>query len=116
MKTYNLAVLDDRQILRGFEQVESVDKWKQTKDRFPVPDECDLAIGRYALVEFRPGKFRFEALQHRKDGADENNAEGINALAAAARSIIALAGGGKPSTADIGRLVVWLGTYDAKEG
>lgn len=114
-QSYTLAILDEDQVLRGFETVDAAEKWIHTKDRFPVPDGCDLAVARYRLVEHRPGKFRFVAIEHGMDEAAENDAASVNVLAALTRSVLALVAGGKPREKDVGRLTLWLGTIDAKD-
>lgn len=114
-QSFTLAVLDEAQVLRGFETVDAIERWVHTKDRFPVPHGCDLALGRYRLVEHRPGRFRFVAVEHALDAAAENDAGSINVLAALTRAVLALSTGGKPTDKDIGRLTLWLGTIDAKD-
>jgi len=40
------AILDAAGVLQGFEKVPKK-KWKPAAGRVPVPDDCDLAPGRY---------------------------------------------------------------------
>lgn len=110
-QSLTLAILDEAQILRGFEQVDSREKWVHTKDRYPVPPGCDLGVGRYRLVQFMPGKFRFEALVHDKDGAVENLQKDINIIPVLARIL-----GGPPfeRKTDRADLVAYLQMFDAQ--
>lgn len=108
-KTWTLAVLDADQVLRGFEQVDSADKWVRTKDRFPVPDNCDLAIGRYRLVPSSPGKWKFVAIRHDKDSPVENLQADVDIIPVLARLVA-----GKGSAFDREKLAAYLQTVDAQ--
>lgn len=124
MKSFTLAILDADQILRGFEQVATSEEWVHSKERFPVPPECDLAVDRYRLVQFKPGKFRFEAIRHEKDEAVENLQADINAVPVIARLLAVALGVTKIVTkadelgheSDKSTLGLYLKTYDAKRG
>lgn len=111
----NLAILDEAQILIGFETVDKPEKWVHTKDRFPVPDGCDLAVGRYQLKQYMPGKYRFEAIRHDKDGAVENLQADINIIPVLARIVATLlASGASASDFDRDQLAAYLKTLDAQ--
>lgn len=108
-KTFTLAVLDEASILVGYEKVASADKWVHTKNRYPVPNGCDLAVGRYRLMPSAPGKFKFEPIRHEKDAAVENLQADVNII-----PVLARIAGGKASDFDRKKLEAYLQTLDAQ--
>ncbi len=107
--SWTLAVLDETGVLTGFEIVHDEALWVRSKTRFPVPDNCDLAIGkRYRLVEWRPGKCRFEPIVHAKDAGAENNTDKI----AFPQAAIVRAALGIGTGEDMTKLKEWLRSFD----
>ncbi len=113
--SWTLAVLDGDGVLIAFEIVDDEALWVRSKTRHPVPDNCDLALKRYRLVEWRPGKCRFEPLIHAKDVSAENAAAELAfSTLDIARMISHLNRDGKVSLADETKLADFLQSMDGQ--
>lgn len=103
---WTLAVLEGG-VLVGFETVTDELLWVQSATRFPVPNGCDLALKRYKLVEWRPGKWRFDPINHRKDVGAENLTAEIRIVPVLARIVA-----GAPRADDASLLAEYMSTFD----
>lgn len=109
-----LAVLDADGVLIGRVDNPSDAEWDKAKPECRFLNGFDNALHRYRLVMWRPDRWRFEPVTHAKDAADENLEGSPKILAPLARAVIALASAQTPAAGDVGKLVDYLKTFDAK--
>ena len=113
--SWTLAVLDGDGVLIAWEIVDDEALWVRSKTRFPVPNNCDLALKRYRLVEWRPGKSRFEPIVHRKEAAKENSEADVElSTADIAGMILSLNRDAKLSSEDDEKLTAFLNSLDGR--
>ena len=109
-----LAVLDADGVLIGRVDNPSDAEWDKAKPECRFVNGFDNALHRYRLVMWRPDRWRFEPVMHAKDAAEENLEGSPKILAPLARAVIALASAQTPAAGDVGKLVDFLKTFDAK--
>ena len=109
-----LAVLDADGVLIGRVDNPSDAEWDKAKPECRFVNGFDNALHRYRLVMWRPDRWRFEPVMHAKDAAEENLEGSPKILAPLARAVIALASAQTPAAGDVGKLVDYLKTFDAK--
>jgi hypothetical protein len=109
-----LAVLDADGVLIGRVDNPGDAEWDKARPECRFPNGFDNALHRYRLVMWRPDRWRFEPVTHAKDAADENLEGSPKILAPIARAVIALASAQTPAAGDVGKLVDYLKTFDAK--
>jgi hypothetical protein len=95
-----VAVIDDSGLLTGFRKLHVAEGWKPAADQVPVPEDCDLAIGRYRWCA--PAGAFLPVVPAAPAGAAEPNAMRAMALEIAARAA------GKPPPDEA---VAWAGWY-----
>lgn len=108
---YMVALLDDNGVLIGTKTC-TKEEWVHTKNTFPVPYGCDLALKRYKLQEWSPGKFRFEPIIHPRDGAKENHQLIAPIVGPLARIVMSQARGVSPKSEDLDKVSAFLQTFD----
>lgn len=109
-----LAVLNADGVLVGRVDNPTDEQWTKARPECRFVNGFDNALHRYRLAQWKPDRWRFESVTHPKDAAAENIADAPQILAPLARSVIALASGQTPAAGDVGKLVDYLKTFDAK--
>ena len=109
-----IAIVNAEGVLIGRIDGPTAAEWEKAKPECRFPNGFDNALHRYRLAEWKPGRFRFEAVAHAKDNASENLDDAPQILAPLARAVIALASAQTPAAGDVGKLVDYLKTFDAK--
>jgi hypothetical protein len=109
-----IAILNAEGVLIGRIDGPTDAEWEKAKPERRFVNGFDNALHRYRLAEWKPGRWRFEAVVHEKDQALENLENAPQVLAPLARAVIALASEQTPAGSDVGKLVDYLKTFDAK--
>lgn len=109
-----IAVVDAEGVLIGRVDGPTEEQWAKAKPECRFPTGFDNALHRYRLVMWRPDRWRFEPVTHAKDAAEENLEGSPKILAPLARAVVALASAQTPAAGDVGKLVDYLKTFDAK--
>jgi hypothetical protein len=109
-----IAILNAEGVLIGRIDGPTDAEWEKATPERRFVNGFDNALHRYRLAEWKPGRWRFEAVVHEKDQALENLGNDPQILAPLARAVIALASGQTPAGGDVGKLVDYLKTFDAK--
>jgi len=109
-----LAIVDADGVLIGRVDNPTDAEWSKARPECRFPNGFDNALHRYRLVMWRPDRWRFEPVIHAKDSAEENLEGSPKVLAPLARAVIALASAQTPAAGDVGKLVDYLKTFDAK--
>ena len=109
-----LAVLDADGVLVGRVDNPTDAEWDKAKPECRFLNGFDNALHRYRLAQWKPGRWRFEAITHEKDRADENLEGSPKILAPLARAVVALASAQTPAAGDVGKLVDFLKSFDAQ--
>lgn len=109
-----IAILDADGVLVGRIDGPSDEQWTKAKPECRFINGFDNAARRYRLAEWKPGRWRFEPVTHAKDQPAENVENAPQILAPLARAVIAIASAQTPAASDVGKLVDYLKTFDAK--
>lgn len=109
-----IAVLDADGVLIGRIDGPTDAQWEKAAPECRFPNGFDNALHRYRLHEWKPGRFRFEPVRHEKDDAAENFEGSPKILAPIARAVVAIASAQTPAASDVGKLVDFLKSFDAK--
>jgi hypothetical protein len=109
-----LAVLDAEGVLIGRVDNPTNEQWTKARPECRFVNGFDNAFRRYRLVMWQPDRWRFEPVTHAKDAAEENLEASPKILAPLARAVIAIASAQTPAASDVGKLVDYLKTFDAK--
>lgn len=113
-----IAILNADGVLVGRINNPTDDEWKEAPPRFRFVNGFDNALHRYKLAEWKPGRFRFEAIVHAKDTAEENLEGSPKILAPIARMLLNAAGRhvyrDRDNLDDLDRLEAFLKSLDAK--
>ena len=109
-----IAILNADAVLVGRVDSPSEVEWNKAPPELRFPNGFDNALHRYRLVQWAPGRFRFEPIAHAKDTAEENHEGSPKILAPLARAVVALASAQTPAAGDVGKLVDYLKSFDAK--
>jgi hypothetical protein len=109
-----LAVLNADGVLVGRVDNPTDDQWTKAKPECRFVNGFDNALHRYKVAEWQPGRWRFEPVVHAKDTPAENLESAPQILAPLARAVTAIASAQTPAASDVGKLVDYLKTLDAK--
>jgi hypothetical protein len=109
-----LAIVDADGVLIGRIDDPTDEQWTKARPECRFVAGFDNAVRRYRLAEWGPGRWRFEPIAHAKDQGAENLENAPQILAPLARAVIAIASAQTPAASDVGKLVDYLQTFDAK--
>jgi hypothetical protein len=109
-----LAVLNADGLLVGRIDNPTDDQWANATPECRFVNGFDNALHRYKVVQWQPGRWRFEPVTHAKDQPVENLESAPQVLAPLARAVIAIASAQTPAASDVGKLADYLKTLDAK--
>lgn len=109
-----IAILDDDGVLVGRVDGPTDAEWNKAPPELRFVNGFDNALHRYRLVEWKPGRFRFEPVVHEMDQAKENSQLLAPIVAPLTRVVLALAMNKPTRKNDLDELVAYLKTFDAK--
>lgn len=102
-----IAILDSAAVLTGRIEAPTDEEWENAPPHLRFESGFDNALKRYRLVQWKPGKWRFEPIVHAKDGGEENVKSEIRIV-----PILARIAAGCPRPGDTGALAEYLRTFD----
>lgn len=109
-----IAILNADGVLIGRIDGPTDAQWEKARPECRFANGFDNALHRYRLVHWAPDRWRFEPIAHAKDAADENLEASPKIIAPLARAVVALASAQTPAAGDVGKLVDYLKSFDAK--
>ena len=107
-----LAVFDSEGVLVGRNGMPTDEEWDAAPARCRFPHGFDNAVGRYKVVEYEPGRWRFEPIVHARDEKKENIELLAPIVGPLARVVFALSTKGPTRQEDIDALAAFLTTFD----
>lgn len=108
-----IASLDKDGVLIG-RVVDPTDaQWEAAAPHCRFPNGFDNALNRYALVQWRPGRWRFEPLFHKKERAAENHDGDLQMSVGELASMVwAITAGVEMTKAQKKRLALFVASHD----
>ena len=108
-----IAVLDPKGVLVGRNDAPTDEEWNAAPEHLRFEHGFDNALKRYKLMQWKPGRWRFEAIVHRNDeGAENEAADKHFPKGALARAVFSLSIGEAVSDRDRGLISDYLATFD----